>query len=163
MTIETNGRDRPDRSLFLPWEGIKMGGANESTLQADKKKDEILRADERIEKKKKKKKSRSVEAVSFDVSEAIQTQNIRQHLSGGEVHFHDDDGDLKTAIPVAEWYNGIKTIRSMQLWQYVDAANQTIAVFQPSVRDGIADCVVSVREIEISDRLAALSEVATSK
>ncbi len=141
-----------------------MGGSNESTLKADPKKDEILRADERIEKKKKKKnKNKSVEPVSVDISEAIQTQNIRQHLSGGEVHFHDDDGDLKTAIPVAEWYNGIKAIRSMQLWQYVDAANQTIAVFQPSVRFGVADCVVSVREIEIGDRLAALSEVATSK
>jgi hypothetical protein len=141
-----------------------MGGTNESVLAADagkKPREEILRADESI-KSKKKKKEKKPEKVRVSISEPIQTQNIRQHMSGSEIHFHDDDGGMKTAVPVAEWYNGIKTIRSMKKWQYVDPANQTMATFTPFIRNGVADCTVSVQSIEIGDRLAALNEVANA-
>ena len=144
-----------------------MGGENESTLKADPKPETVLRADERIKqrekKKKKDKKKNKTETISVPVSEPIQTQNIRQHMNGGEIHFHDDEGGLKTAIPVAEWYTGIKTIRSMQPWQYVDSTHETIATFRPFVRDGVADCTVTVESIEIGERLTALNEVAVSK
>ncbi len=143
-----------------------MGGQNESVLAADagkKPREEILRADERIKEKKKKKEKKEKETVEVSVSEFIQTQNIRQHLSGSEIHFHDDEGGLKTAIPVSEWYNGIKTIRSLKKWQYVDPVHESVATFRPFIRDGVADCTVSIQSIEIGSRLAALSEVATAK
>lgn len=136
-----------------------MGGKNESVLKADlQPRGEILRADERIkEKKKSKKEKKKKDPLSSDAP--AQTQNIRQHLNGGEIHFHDDDGGLKTAIPVAEWYTGIKAIRSMQDWRYVDPANKTIAAFHPFLHGDVADVTITLQEITIGSRLAALSDV----
>jgi hypothetical protein len=111
-----------------------MGGTNESVIEPEKAKKkpegEILAADRAeplgLKKKKKKKdKERRFEAA------LVQTQAIRQHVSGPEVHFHVDAEKLKSAIPTAEWWNAVRNLNKGEPFLWVDATNKTTARFTP--------------------------------
>lgn len=119
------------RNLVKQWpftrkkEESGMGGLNESVLEADKgkdKKDQVLQADpdpkgsvlqadpqaapvtasKKTDAPKAEKPSAPPDLGAADLPH--QYQNIRQHVSGGHCHFHDDANKLKLSIPVAEWY-----------------------------------------------------------
>ena len=126
-----------------------MGGDNESVLKAEKTENQntgiVLKAD----KKKKKKKN----PIS-------QTQSIRQHVSGSEVHFHADDDRLKVAIPTAEWWNAVRSLNKFQSFSYVDEKNKAIGTFEPFLADGIIEVSVKIEPIQIGPRLEALLNLA---
>ena len=142
-----------------------MGGENESVLTKDKKatpQGSVLAADRATplglqeEKKKKKKKKREAESLIAVASEAYQQQNIRQHVSGGEVHFHVDDEGLKTAVPTAEWWNAVRQLGKAQPFTWVDAKNKTTAKFTPIFKDGVLDVVVKIESLKIGSRMEQL-------
>jgi len=92
-----------------------MGGDNESVVKSDKKSEGVVLAAD-IKKKKKKK------------ERVLQTQNIRQHVSGPEVHFHDDENKLKVAVPTAEWWNAIRNFGKLKSFTWIDEKNQAVAM-----------------------------------
>lgn len=61
-------------------------------------------------------------------SAAAVTGKVRMHLSGNEVHFHNDAEGLKASVPFTEWYSFGSKINSNDYVQfkYVDHVNKTI-------------------------------------
>ena len=56
------------------------------------------------------------------------SQKLRVHVSGGEVHFHDDGKNkIKAAIPVAVWFAAWEKLRTLQTasWEFLDAGNDS--------------------------------------
>jgi hypothetical protein len=47
---------------------------------------------------------------------------IRYHLSGGFIHFHDDKSKLRVAIPVAEWWRALESLKHLrdETFRYID-------------------------------------------
>lgn len=77
-------------------------------------------------------------------------QAIRYHVNNGEAHFHDDDENLKVAMPVAEWWKAIEQVSNFrtELYRYVDHANGTVLELRPGVNDdGEFDVTPTVKEM----------------
>lgn len=137
-----------------------MGGVNESVIEPEKAKKkpegEVLAADRaeplgfKKEKKKKKKDKRSAPET------LLQTQSIRQHVSGPEVHFHVDAEKLKSAIPTAEWWNAVRNLNKGEPFMWVDAKNKTTARFTPFFKDNVLDVVIQIESLKIGNRLEQL-------
>ncbi len=134
-----------------------MGGTNESVLEAEKGKSqgEVLSADvvESLGLSKKKKKKAKVEGLH-------QTQNIRQHLSGSEVHFHADDENLKTAIPAGDWWAAVRKLNKGESFSWLDPDNKTIATFTPFFKGKVLDVVVKIESLKVGTRLKQLLSLA---
>jgi hypothetical protein len=47
---------------------------------------------------------------------------IRYHLNGGFIHFHDDQSKLRVAIPVAEWWCALESLKHLrdEDFRYID-------------------------------------------
>ena len=140
-----------------------MGGENQSTLQPETKVEQqsTLQPDPspmetlsmaeavKVKKKKDKKKKKNKERP-------LQTQELRQHVSGGECHWHDDARKLKFAMTVADWYVVKRELQKLEVVERTDAKHQTIIRFTPFIENGVADCVVSVEPLKYAARFEQL-------
>lgn len=166
-----------------------MGGENESLLEADKGgkknggKGTVLEADPEGKgatlqadvppaqaspvtpgpktEKKKPEPPRPVDLAEADVPRQYQT--IRQHVSAGHCHFHDDENKLKVSIPVAEWWVILRQLKSMQPYTYVDTDFRTVAYFRPYLFNGYFDVAVEMVGIDVGVRFKALSDLAKTR
>jgi hypothetical protein len=144
-----------------------MGGENQTVSKADPVKPPVennpdiidLRGPEAAQKDKKRKTDKSKKKPKQPKPPKKQTQNIRQHVSGGECHFHDDANGLKGAVPVSEMVHARRELRRMNQYQWVDSANQTIITFTPQIVDGEVDVVKQVERIGVSQRYVELYEL----
>ena len=149
-------------------QGEKMGGTNESVMSKDEgkgKTETVLPADETISMAdvvKRKNKKGKKDKGKKKIAEVAQAQTIRQHKSGSEFHWHDDENKLKAAIAVADWYGMVRRIDKMEVVQYVDKANKTLITFTPFVENGVADVAVSLEKVSVSDRLSKLLNLSGS-
>jgi hypothetical protein len=132
-----------------------MGGTNESVLEKESKAKaedniflETLDMSEVIKGKKKKKKKKD-----------RQSQTIRQHKSGTEFHWHDDENNLKAAISVADWYAMVRRLDNMEVVQHVDKTNKTLITFTPFVESGVVDVIISLEKIVVSNRFAKILDL----
>jgi hypothetical protein len=89
-----------------------------------------------------------------------QVQKIRQHVSGGEVHFHDDEAKLKVAIPVADWWTIKREMASLNPVTWVDQKQQTILEITPVLENSVMDVVISINKFTTGDALAKLNNLA---
>lgn len=158
-----------------------MGGLNESVLEADKgkgKKDQVLQADpdpkgsvlqadpqaapvtasKKTDATKAEKPSPPPDLGAADLPH--QYQNIRQHVSGGHCHFHDDANKLKLSIPVAEWYVILRHLRSLQSYTWVDPEFKTVGYFRPYIHNGYFDVALEMQPVTIGDRFEQMSGLA---
>ncbi len=62
---------------------------------------------------------------------------LRVHINGGEAHFHDDTGRLKTAVPVSVWYKYREELITLQrpTWEYLDPVNETLLTLNMIMTD----------------------------
>lgn len=67
---------------------------------------------------------------------ASSSRTLRFHESDGYVHFHDDQSNLKAAIPVAEWWKAWEKLRTQpNRWEWIDSENNTIFGLESSIQD----------------------------
>jgi len=127
-----------------------MGGENQSIVTPDKSKSQsVINPDVPVvnikannwSKKKKKKKE-----------QPIQTQALRQHFSNGECHWHDDANGLKFAMVIADWFVVKRELMNLKIVERTNYANNTIIRFHPYIKDGVADCVVTVEPLKFAPR-----------
>lgn len=88
-----------------------------------------------------------------------QYQSLRQHISAGQVHLHDDENDLKVAIPVAEWYVIVRQMKTLKPYSYVDTDFNCIANFQPYSKDGFFEIAIELVPITVGDRFKQMSDL----
>ena len=145
-----------------------MGGENESVLKADKK-DTVLKADddpkmgtilqadaEQVDPPLVKPQQKSYDAQGFPQ----QYQSIRQHVSAGHVHLHDDTNKLKVSIPVADWYIILRQLKTMTKYTYVDTDFNCTANFRPFINNGIFDVAIELVPTVVGERFKQLTSVA---
>lgn len=51
---------------------------------------------------------------------------LRMHENNGEIHFHDDAGGVKAAVPVADMWAAWTKLQHGGYWQFVDENNHSI-------------------------------------
>jgi hypothetical protein len=91
-------------------------------------------------------------------------KKLRFHESNGEAHFHDDENNLKVAVPVATWFSAWQKLSTeMGDWSYIDAGQGTIlniSVFQKKdkVRTNI-----NIQTVETDDVYSKLQKFTTSQ
>lgn len=141
-----------------------MGGSNESVLKSDKVNETVLPPDRPPQEK-------DASDIFPDgaysgpkvlhglFSKKEQYQTIRQHLNNGQIHFHVDAESLKVAIPVAEWFLIMKSLRSMTNYKFVDTTNSCTIDFEPFIDSGEFDVAIDLKPIRIGTRFSALENV----
>jgi len=135
-----------------------VGGENESVLKTDAGKasaESVLKADQ------------PAPSVLSAYGQVLrQTAEIRQHVSNGEVHFHDDQRKLKAAIPVADWFGVRRQLRTNQPFTWIDAKFNTIVCFTPLIRSNpgnpvpVVEVIVQIEPIELGERFKQLDSLA---
>lgn len=110
-------------------------------------------------------------AGTEDASQTI--QNIRFHLSGGEVHFHDDQNSLKVAVPVSDWYRAWELLRNPRAsdtpgwytasYTYTNPGLGTILVCESVVSaiskgGGAANVSIYIKKVTFDDAWLALEK-----
>jgi len=88
-----------------------------------------------------------------------QYQSIRQHISAGQVHLHDDDNKLKVSIPVAEWYVIVRQMKTLKPYSYVDTDFNCLANFHPYAKDGYFEVAIEMVPITVGDRFKQLADL----
>jgi hypothetical protein len=88
-----------------------------------------------------------------------QYQSIRQHISAGQVHLHDDDNKLKVSIPVAEWYVIVRQLKTMTPYTYVDTDFNCTAIFRPFMHNGYFEVAIEMQPITVGDRFKQLASL----
>lgn len=121
-----------------------MGGDYEKTLQAEQgdKGGQVL--------------IQQPPAAPGPVPPPSQRRALRRHLSGGEVHFHDDAANLKAAVPVAEYHIAERSVNAMQPWQYLDRKNKSLLTIQPYREGDTVECYVRLDPIQVGQTLEAI-------
>lgn len=117
-----------------------MGGVNESFLEKDRKEEIIDLRKPEVKLKK-------------------QKQEIRQHISAGQVHLHVDIEKLKVAIPVSDWYGMLTKIRTMKNFTFVDTEFATIAEFKPYIKNNTFEVNIEITSIQIGPRFKQINEI----
>lgn len=51
---------------------------------------------------------------------------VRVHVSGGEIHFHNDIAGIKAAVPIAEWWSAWQRLLRLEKFVYLDLKNSTV-------------------------------------
>ena len=90
--------------------------------------------------------------------------SIRVHENKGEVHFHDDDRQLKVAIPVA-WYSAWTSISSgkQSKFKYIDTTNMSQLLIKCKIIDGYVTLKVTINPIEFDNQFEALDKFTGAK
>jgi hypothetical protein len=88
-----------------------------------------------------------------------QYQSIRQHISAGQVHLHDDDNKLKVSIPVAEWYVIVRQLKTMTPYTYVDTDFNCTALFRPFMHNGYFEVAIEMQPVTVGDRFKQLASL----
>lgn len=95
---------------------------------------------------------------------------IRYHekTEEGEIHFHDDQNNLKVAVPVATWFEAWQRLEAGQIdrWIYPDLQRKTvlevrIVLTSPSTGPATLDVAMSVRKVELSSDFTKLQTFST--
>jgi len=76
-------------------------------------------------------------------------QTLRFHLSGAEVHFHDDANRLKAAIPVADYYLMLRQLQMLQVCNYLDQKFNTLVTFTPYIDGNVVECYAQLRPVHV--------------
>jgi len=87
------------------------------------------------------------------------SQTLRFHLSGGEVHFHDDANRLKAAVPVADYYLMLRQVQMMQTCSYLDQKFGSIITFTPYVDGNVVECYAQLRPIQVGRMLTGMLNI----
>jgi hypothetical protein len=135
-----------------------MGGANESIQKPDpvEKASSILAPDDPGVALKEQ--SAPIRAAGDDLPR--QTQTIRQHVSAGSCHFHDDAHKLKVSIPVAEMHVLMRKLRNLERCSYIDTQFKSVIYFKPYVSDNHTfEVSIELRPITIGQRFENLSNL----
>ena len=97
-------------------------------------------------------------------------QTIRFHVSGGDVHFHDDESGLKVAVPISDWYRAWELLRNPRdvsmpgqytaYYTYSNPDRNTMLICTSAVypEGGIADISVHVIRCEFDPTWTALEK-----
>lgn len=90
-------------------------------------------------------------------------QKIRIHESGGQVHFHDDKGNLKVAIATAKYWSKWEEIREgkLSLWTFQDPQNKSELKIQRPSPD--ADITIAITAMADFPTFAALDTFAAGR
>lgn len=109
-------------------------------------------------------KTKMTNAGSLPVIPA-QTQSIRHHLSGKEVHFHVDEEKLKAAIPLAQleaYYYDLKSLNRTE-HHFYDAKNNTLTHLRVGLNStGQLDVWITVSACEEGPVIQKLDKLITS-
>ena len=135
--------------------GIKMGGLNEQTIEKETKKTPIVLEPDNVKIPEVKNPFAGIPPTD---NSPEQNQKIRTHLSGSEVHYHDDENNIKTAVPAAEHMVCLREIRALRAWRYLDIDNKSLITITPCFQEGIVDVVVQVESIVLGIRLGNLTK-----
>jgi|LSQX01.1.fsa_nt_gb hypothetical protein len=93
---------------------------------------------------------------------------VRYHESGNEIHFHDDDNQLKVAIPVAEWFQAWQRLEEGKIdhWEYADRQRKTVldvrVVLVSSADEPTKlDVAMKISGLEFTDTFKTLQQFST--
>jgi len=86
-------------------------------------------------------------------------QTLRFHLSGAEVHFHDDANRLKAAIPVADYYFLLRQIQMLQVCNYLDQKFNTLLTFTPYIDGNVVECYAQLRPVHVGRMLTGMLNI----
>ena len=90
---------------------------------------------------------------------------IRCHEKNGEVHFHDDAGKMKVAVPVSQFHNMWSELENNAAAKpsYVDNANNTrVSLSWSTASDGTKDIRISVTS-SIGETYKILEKIISGK
>jgi hypothetical protein len=93
----------------------------------------------------------------------MQTQAIRQHMNNGQVHLHVDAQQLKTAVPVAEWYVIMRHLKSLTPFTFIDTDNKSVAYFRPYISNGQFEVAIELAAINVGPRIQDMTNVTARK
>lgn len=82
----------------------------------------------------------------------VQTQNIRQHVTPSEIHFHDDALAIKVAVPAAEWFTIVRNMSSGKTVQWLDLSHNSVLQITPILKDNTYDAIISVQRVVLGKR-----------
>lgn len=85
-----------------------------------------------------------------------QTQQIRQHVSSGEVHFHNDAEKLKASVPVGDWFGLRRTLLVGEPIMWLDRVNNTCLRITPMIVNNVCECVTSVDAVKVGTHFQQL-------
>lgn len=129
-----------------------MGGENESLLNKDPKAAPVASQESVLLPDAPPTPSVMISPNSFQGAAPQQTQTIRQHMSGGQIHLHCDEQKLKAAVPVAEWYVIMRQLRSLSPFTWVDSDNKCVAFFRPYISQGLFEIAIELAPVNIGHR-----------
>lgn len=132
-----------------------MGGINENYLKKDNiiPKEEVLLADSVTE--------QIQELQNIRIETHKQTQEIRQHISAGHVHLHEDTQKLKVCIPVSDWFTLLNKLKNLQNFTYIDTQLNCVAHFKPYVdNNNVFEVTIELKPIVIGPRFKLINELA---
>lgn len=94
---------------------------------------------------------------------------VRYHLSGSEVHFHDDGGKKKVAIPVADWFAAFQDLTegTKDEVSFIDKKEMTCLTIKTAIvpatdtEPAKLDVVLNIGDIQVTDDFAALKNFTT--
>ena len=89
----------------------------------------------------------------------MQTQEIRQHMSVGQIHLHCDSQKIKSAISVAEWYVIMRNLRSLNPFTWIDPENKCVVYFRPYINAGVFEVAIELAPINIGVRFNEMNLV----
>lgn len=79
--------------------------------------------------------------------------NIRIHESNGEIHFHDDDNNLKTAVPVADMFSAWQRLADGKIskYDYKDRINFSKVRLKVDKSKRNTDLKISIKPLSVDD------------
>ena len=102
------------------------------------------------------------QTVEKEVSDRLQSQKIRFHVSNQEIHLHDDESGIKVAIPAAEFWTAWRSFRRGFTWNrdasFLDMQRKTVATFRMGVSSGRIDFNIELQNVTIPDNILKFEE-----
>lgn len=85
-----------------------------------------------------------------------QTQQIRQHVSGGEIHFHNDPDKIKASVPMGDWFGIKRKLLVGEPIMWIDRTNNTCLRITPMIVNNVCECVTSVDTVKVGTHFQQL-------
>jgi len=95
---------------------------------------------------------------------------VRYHLSGDEVHFHDDTNQKKVAVPVADWFAAFQDLTegTKDEVSFIDKKSMTCLTVKTAIvpatdtESAKLDVVLSIGDIQVTTDFEALKAFTTT-
>lgn len=94
---------------------------------------------------------------------------VRYHLSGDEVHFHEDAANKKVAVPVADWFAAFQELSegTKEEWSFLDKKSMTYLTVKTAIvpstdtEPAKLDVVLNIGDIQVTSDFEALKKFTT--